>query len=88
MVISEIFGFFSAKYFRDLKKFSKVFLRLDPTPRNDLIYMNLPMVGYWHGYLSGMRCRFAYGPADATATHSCFCKIQIGSGTQVIPDKV
>jgi len=26
-------------------------------------------VGCWHGYLSGVRCRFAYGPADATATH-------------------
>ena len=26
--------------------------------------------GFWHGYLSGTRCRFAYGPADATATHS------------------
>ena len=25
--------------------------------------------GYWHGYLSGARCRLAYGPADATATH-------------------
>ena len=26
------------------------------------------VVGYWHGYLSGARCRlFAYGPADATA---------------------
>jgi len=23
----------------------------------------------WHGYLSGAMCRFAYGPADATATH-------------------
>jgi len=23
----------------------------------------------WHGYLSGARCRLAYGPADATATH-------------------
>ena len=23
----------------------------------------------WHGYLSGVRCRLAYGPADATATH-------------------
>jgi len=22
--------------------------------------------GCWHGYLSGVRCRFAYGPADAT----------------------
>jgi len=25
--------------------------------------------GYWRGYLSGARCRLAYGPADATATH-------------------
>jgi len=23
----------------------------------------------WRGYLSGARCRIAYGPADATATH-------------------
>jgi len=22
-----------------------------------------------HGYLSGSRCRFAYSPADATASH-------------------
>jgi len=29
------------------------------------------VVGCWHGYLSGARCRLAYGPADATATH-CF----------------
>ena len=39
------------------------------------------VVGCWHGYLSGVRCRHACGPADATATHltvSCFCKIQIG----------
>ena len=26
-------------------------------------------VGCWHGYLSGARCRLAYGPADAIATH-------------------
>ena len=27
-------------------------------------------VGCWHGYLAaGARCRLAYGPADATATH-------------------
>jgi len=25
--------------------------------------------GYCHGYLSGARCRFAYGSVDATATH-------------------
>jgi len=34
------------------------------------------VVGCWHGYLSGARCRLAYGPADATVT--CFSKIQIG----------
>ena len=27
------------------------------------------VVGCWHGYLSGVRCRVAYGPANATATH-------------------
>jgi len=27
------------------------------------------VVGCWHGYLSEARCRFAFGPADATATH-------------------
>ena len=37
------------------------------------------VVGCWRGYLSGVRCRLAYGPADATATHClCFSKIQIG----------
>ena len=25
--------------------------------------------GYWRGYLSGARCRLAYSPADAVATH-------------------
>ena len=27
------------------------------------------VVGCWRGYLSGARCRLAYCPADATATH-------------------
>jgi len=27
------------------------------------------VVGCWRGYLSGARCRLAYGPADGTATH-------------------
>ena len=27
------------------------------------------VVGYWCGYLSGARCRFAYCPADAIASH-------------------
>jgi len=29
-------------------------------------------------WLSGARCRLAYGPAAATAIVSCFSKIQIG----------
>ena len=37
------------------------------------------VVGCWRGYLSGARCRLAYGPADATATHCLLLsKIQIG----------
>jgi len=38
------------------------------------------VVGCWHGYLSGARCKLAYGPANATLplTVSCFSKIQIG----------
>ena len=41
------------------------------------------VVGHWCGYLSGARCRLAYGPADVTGTHvSCFTKI-----TWVVPDK-
>jgi len=27
------------------------------------------VVGCWHGYLSGARCRCAYGPSAATGTH-------------------
>jgi len=27
------------------------------------------VVRYWYGYLSGVRCRLAYSPADAIATH-------------------
>jgi len=27
------------------------------------------VMGCWHSYVFGSRCRFAYGPADATATH-------------------
>ena len=30
------------------------------------------VVGCWCGYLSGARCTLAYGPVDATATHSLF----------------
>ena len=35
-------------------------------------------MGCWRGYLSGARCRLAYSPADFTATHCLFSKIQIG----------
>jgi len=35
-------------------------------------------VGYWHGYLSGARCRLAYGQLmPLPLTVSCFSKIQI-----------
>ena len=35
--------------------------------------------GCWHGYLSGARCRLAYVPADAIATHCLLLsKIQTG----------
>jgi len=27
------------------------------------------VVGCWHGCLPAARCKLAYGPADATATH-------------------
>ena len=29
----------------------------------------------WHHYLSGAKCRLAYGPADATATH-CLASVK------------
>jgi len=39
------------------------------------------VVGCWHGYLSKVRCRFAYGPADPIATHCLLLQeIQIGFG--------
>jgi len=33
------------------------------------------VVGCWHGYLSGARCRLAYGPADASSTH-CLASVK------------
>jgi len=39
------------------------------------------VVGCWCGYLSGARCRFAYGPADPIAAHCLLLQeIQIGFG--------
>ena len=37
------------------------------------------VVGCWHGYLSGVRCRFAYRPADIISAHYLLLQlIQIG----------
>jgi len=44
------------------------------------------VVGYWCGYLSGARCRLAYGPADATATHWLVLPFWYRL-TRVVPDK-
>jgi len=45
------------------------------------------VVGCWHCYLSGARCRLAYGPADTTATHCLLLQeIQIAFGfTFLVP---
>jgi len=37
--------------------------------RKGIRSVNNWVVGCWRGYLSGARCRLAYGSADATATH-------------------
>jgi len=42
------------------------------------------VVGCWRGYLSGARCRLAYGPADATATHCLFSNMWAHVGRQVL----
>jgi len=39
------------------------------------------VVGCWHSYLNGARCRFAYDPADPTATDCLLLQeIQTGFG--------
>ena len=52
------------------------------------------VVGCRHGYLSGARCRVAYSPADATATHRLFASVKSKLVlplwywlTRVVPDK-
>jgi len=52
------------------------------------------VVGWWLGYLCGTRCRFAYGPTDATATQ-CLLLQEIAMGlpfwywlTWEVPDKI
>ena len=42
------------------------------------------LVVCWHGYPSGARCRFAYGPADATtATHCLLLQYKNSSGDEI-----
>ena len=52
------------------------------------------VVGCWHCCLSGARCRVAYSPADATATHHLFASVKSRLVlplwfrlTRVVPDK-
>ena len=52
------------------------------------------VVGCWHGYMSGARCRLAYGQADATATHCLIASLKSRlilpfwyRFTRVVPDK-
>jgi len=43
-------------------------------------------VACWRGYLSGARCRLAYGPADATATHCLLLQLNPDWFTFLVPD--
>ena len=48
---------------------------------------------HYCGYLSGARCRLAYGPTDATATHSLLLKSRMvlpfwNRLTRLVPDKL
>jgi len=45
------------------------------------------VVSCWHGYLSGARCRLAYGPTDATATHCLLLQPFWYQLTRVVPEK-
>ena len=58
---------------RILSKYRRAGLLSLPAACSYLFYMLSTVwwwvVGCWHGYLSGARCRLAYGPADATATY-------------------
>jgi len=47
--------------------------------RKSIQHVKNSVMGCWCGYLSGARCRFAYGSADAIATHYILLQqIQIG----------
>ena len=42
------------------------------------------VLGCWHSYPSGVRCRLAYGPADATATHCLLLLDSLSLGFTVL----
>ena len=45
--------------------------------RKSIRPVNNSVMGYWHGYLSRVWCKwFAYGPADATATPSSLVSVK------------
>ena len=43
------------------------------------------VVGCWHGYLSGARCRLACGPVDATATHCLLLHLNLDWFCLLVP---
>jgi len=52
------------------------------------IYLNyiLKLERYWHGYLSGVRCKWpAYGPAHATATPPSLAAVKSDWFTFLVP---
>jgi len=56
--------------------------------RKDIWCVKNWVVGCWHGYLSGARCRLAHAQLMLLPlTVSCFCKIQIGC-TFLVPAHV
>jgi len=61
-----VFAFTKTKYWRQLPS---VLWRCWLGGRKGIQPVKKWVVGCWHGYLSGARCRLAYGPADSTATH-------------------
>ena len=67
-------------------RYKQVFISMSPPPMSwaagGIMFLGCASVSVcWRGYLSGARCRLAYGPAQLMPlplTVSCFSKIQIG----------
>ena len=64
-----IYGSYSVVTFLEYSELPSVLWRCWLGGRKGIRPVKNWAVGCWHGYLSGARCRLAYGPADATATH-------------------